>query len=318
MYICKNFEELCLNEVDWCRVRSWTFKLCTHVESRFWDVWSIFWVSPLSGGIYLKSHCEGYQLHNRWKDRQVRNKTYMIQGIFRAIIGPVVLLNDLVYQSIIHVGVLPDLSTNPEAGATECMYLVSCWLLRKWKVRSTDPTGPMTLRCWILVDLTELSGVKLGMLNMTRIFIPSQARNKNNDLFFWQKTNSSHAKHLQVLISRPFVCCDLCEPLLLHTILELYTHSSPDKSSPVHCISLPIFFPNGHSVGETSSSTCTICPVGRASPSAGLAGLSSCAFCDAGRCQWQSCCWYWHCGDSLGLKLSCYGDASGNVQMIAL
>ena len=22
MYICKNFEELCLNEVDWCRVRS--------------------------------------------------------------------------------------------------------------------------------------------------------------------------------------------------------------------------------------------------------------------------------------------------------
>ena len=153
MYICKNFEELCLNEVDWCRVRSWTCKLCTHVESRFRDVWSIFWVSPLSGGIYLKSHCEGYQLHNRWKDRQVRNKTYMIQGIFRAIIGPVVLLNDLVYQSIIHVGVLPDLSTNPEAGATECMYLVFCWLLWKWKVRSTDPIGPMTVAlldlCWL-------------------------------------------------------------------------------------------------------------------------------------------------------------------------
>ena len=75
----------------------------------------------------------------------------MIQGIFRAIIGPVVLLNDLVYQSIIHVGVLPDLSTNPEAGATECMYLVSCWLLWKRKVRSTDPTGPMTVA---LLDLS--------------------------------------------------------------------------------------------------------------------------------------------------------------------
>lgn len=198
-----NFEELCLNEVDWCRVRSWTFKLYTHVESRFWDAWSIFWVSPLSGRIYLKSHCEGYQLHNRWKDRQVRNKTYMIQGIFRAIIGPVVLLNDLVYQSIIHVGVLPDLSTNPEAGATECMYLVSCWLLWKWKVRSTDPTGPMTLRCWIFVDLTELSGVKLGMLNLTRIFIPSQGRSKNNDLFFWQKNLSSHEFQLRQASAGP-------------------------------------------------------------------------------------------------------------------
>lgn len=60
-------------------------------------------------------------------------------------------------------------------------------------------------------------------------------------------TNSSYAKHLQVLISRPFVCCDLCKPLLLHTLLELYrvvypsTHplTSPPLSIASHCQFFP-------------------------------------------------------------------------------
>ena len=139
---------------------------------------------------------------------------------------------------------------------------------------------------------------------MTSNFKASHGRNKNNDLSRLKENipvaNSSYAQACPH-VSTP-VCSDLRQPLLLHTLLELYTN-------PLACLPLSIashcqFFSHGHSVGETSSSTCTICPVGRASPSAGLAGLSSCAFCDAGRCQWMS---LWgrqfppyklHCGDS--------------------